>query len=137
MSGQLNPIVAYEDDPVGDTVHHPYSAASQGYDAAEAGFPASACPYPEPAPPPTPLHKQDLRRAFWLTGYQTYLDQQQRGDTEQTGPLCTECGSYPQEHYDLCFYCANEVEPEEEDWDYWERLGEEEIDRTWRECGYE
>lgn len=35
------------DDPVNDTVHHPYSAWMQGFEARELGYPAEVNPYPE------------------------------------------------------------------------------------------
>lgn len=41
----LNPLVAYEDDPVADTVHHPYSAYNQGWDARGHGHSLTANPY--------------------------------------------------------------------------------------------
>ncbi|HET7322076.1 MAG TPA: hypothetical protein VFI96_06250 [Longimicrobiaceae bacterium] len=41
----LDPLTAYMDDPTGATVHHPYSAFNQGWDAAEAGHPLDANPY--------------------------------------------------------------------------------------------
>lgn len=43
----LNPLVAYEDDPVGNSVHHPYSAFNQGWDAGEQGHGEWLNPYPE------------------------------------------------------------------------------------------
>jgi ribosome modulation factor len=46
-SDSLDPLVAYEDDPRTDRVHHPYSAYNQGWDAREAGHPVEACPYTE------------------------------------------------------------------------------------------
>lgn len=43
----LHPLVAYEDDPPGVEVHHPYGAFNQGWDAYEAGYALRLCPYPE------------------------------------------------------------------------------------------
>lgn len=35
------------DDPVNNTVHHPFSAWNQGFEARELGYPAEVNPYPE------------------------------------------------------------------------------------------
>lgn len=44
-SDPRNPLVAYEDDFENDTVHHPYTAWNQGFDASEQGIPISLNPY--------------------------------------------------------------------------------------------
>ena len=41
-----DPLVAYADDPITNTVHHPYTAYNQGWDAADAGWHELANPYP-------------------------------------------------------------------------------------------
>lgn len=41
----LDPLVAYQDDPTGESVHHPYSAFNQGWDAAAAGHAQERNPY--------------------------------------------------------------------------------------------
>lgn len=41
----LDPLTAYEDDPVANTVHHPYSAFNQGWDARDAGYGIDRNPY--------------------------------------------------------------------------------------------
>lgn len=45
----LDPLIAYDDDFENDppTVHHPYSAFCQGWDAAEQGLLISLNPYPD------------------------------------------------------------------------------------------
>ena len=40
-----SPIVAYSDDPLTDSVHHPFTAFNQGYDAFLCGFDISKNPY--------------------------------------------------------------------------------------------
>lgn len=57
---ELDPLTAYADDPVGDTVHHPFSAYNQGHDAALAGFTAARCPYSA---------DDERERQWWLTGH--------------------------------------------------------------------
>lgn len=42
-----DPLARLEDDPVNNTVHHPYTAHCQGWDARVAGIPLTANPYDE------------------------------------------------------------------------------------------
>lgn len=42
---EADPLIAYEDDPEGDTVHQPYTAFNQGFEAGEQGIPKSLNPY--------------------------------------------------------------------------------------------
>lgn len=42
-----DPLIALEDDPEHGSVHQPYSAFNQGFDAGEQGIPISLNPYPE------------------------------------------------------------------------------------------
>lgn len=64
----LDPLTAYADDPMGDTVHHPYSAYNQGHDAGLAGHSAHLCPYTEEKHP-------RLWRKWWLDGHRDgFLD---------------------------------------------------------------
>ena len=42
---ELDPLVAYPDDPIKDTVHQPYSAYLQGYEAGQQGVFSSLNPY--------------------------------------------------------------------------------------------
>lgn len=62
MSFEKSPITAYEDDPILDTVHHPYTAWSQGYDAFLEGYPESLNPYTE------------RLASYWSDGYWTAHD---------------------------------------------------------------
>ena len=54
------PFVALADDPVGDTVHHPYSAYNQGHDAGMLGWPNDAM---NPYPPDSREHR------WWRMGF--------------------------------------------------------------------
>lgn len=54
-----DPLIAYPDDPGGDTVHQPYTAFLQGWDAAEEGLPESLNPYPDGSE----------ERTWWAWGY--------------------------------------------------------------------
>lgn len=56
---RLDPLTAYDDDPVGGTVHHPFSAFNQGDDAQRAGHPIGACPY----------RQGDRREQWWREGW--------------------------------------------------------------------
>ena len=86
----LDPLLAYEDDPIGDTVHHPYSACNQGYEAASLGHPESANPYPKmafvgrhgitdffEAMKAKSHNKRAMRHTNWLDGHRTWHAQQQ------------------------------------------------------------
>ena len=59
----LNPIIAYDDDPKTDRVHHPYSAFNQGYDAFEAGYGKERNPYTA----------NERLAANWLEGWEHAL----------------------------------------------------------------
>lgn len=41
-----DPLARLEDDPTGDTVHHPYTAFNQGWAASEEGYVRGDNPYP-------------------------------------------------------------------------------------------
>lgn len=45
MSAHDDPLARLVDDPVGNTVHHPYSAYCQGWDAREEGHAIQRNPY--------------------------------------------------------------------------------------------
>lgn len=46
-TNEPDPFVALADDPVGNKVHHPYTAYNQGHDAGYLGWPNDAMnPYP-------------------------------------------------------------------------------------------
>lgn len=60
-----DPLIAYEDDPIGDTVHQPYTAFCQGFDAAAQGTPASLNPYDEGS----------RENAWWAMGYLEFNEQ--------------------------------------------------------------
>ncbi len=62
MEIELNPLIAYKDDPVNDTVHHPYCAYNQGYDASESEYSKSMNPYPE----------ESLEWDYWNQGFDDY-----------------------------------------------------------------
>lgn len=47
-----------QDDPRTDTVHHPYTAYSQGYTASKLGFCKSQCPY-----------AYGRERRWWMNGF--------------------------------------------------------------------
>lgn len=64
MSEPLDPLVAYSDDPFGDTVHHPYSAYNQGHEAALRNYLIEDNPYP--------LHTETWY--WWLEGYSDCID---------------------------------------------------------------
>ena len=40
-----DPLIAYDDDPIHNTVHQPYTAFNQGFDAGEQDIPISLNPY--------------------------------------------------------------------------------------------
>lgn len=66
-----DPLRAYEDDPVGNTVHHPYTAHCQGWDAYELGCERAECPY-----------DTGTRKAhWWLMGW----DEAQAQDDDSNG----------------------------------------------------
>jgi len=53
-SWENNSLTALPDDPVGNTVHHPYTAYNQGWDASDRGYLVTMNPYPD-----------DTREAHW------------------------------------------------------------------------
>ncbi len=57
----LGPLIAYDDDPVNNTIHHPYTAFNQGWDAADTGFMLAENPY-------------DVGRREWRNWLQGWLD---------------------------------------------------------------
>lgn len=66
MATDHDPLMQLDDDPVDNTVHHPYSAFNQGWDAAEQGIPWSLNPY-----------EDGTREAdWWELGYEEQQDSQ-------------------------------------------------------------
>lgn len=80
----LNPLIAYDDDPTTDAVHHPYSAYNQGWDAGERGHPRSCNPYPEGS----------TERRFWFDGWDGEDDYERELDGEPPGPTMEELGAW-------------------------------------------
>ena len=74
----LNSLIAYDDDPVCDTVHHPYSAYNQGFDAWIEGHTPSLNPY------------TGINGRFWQQGW---LDAQEFGGDD--GPESPESPCAP------------------------------------------
>jgi len=67
----LDPVVAYDDDPVHLTVDHPASAFNQGWDAADKGYERGQCPY-----------EADTREGrFWADGWDV-RDEDRVGDEQ-------------------------------------------------------
>lgn len=71
-SEDLHPLVEYEDDPRGDTVHHPYSAYNQGYQAYEDGYARRLNPY-----------VQGTRESdYWYTGFDESKEHEEYFESE-------------------------------------------------------
>lgn len=66
----LDPLVAYADDPVTDEVHHPYAAFNQGWDAHEASWPIKMNPYDDGT----------TEARWWTMGWTEADDQDDDGD---------------------------------------------------------
>lgn len=71
-----SPTEILVDDPTHDTVHHPYSACNQGFDAYEQGLPIDVNPYP-------PGREQD----WWEMGWEEAKEQDETNGSGDNDPL--------------------------------------------------
>jgi len=82
-------IIAYADDPITDSVHHPYTAYNQGFDAFQEGHPIERNPY------------DGRNGSWWTAGWRSAEEQE-----EFHGHICYLCNDDPVVIINNLAYCA-------------------------------